>query len=201
MYHTWLLLNLLPVKGVVTMKFELLGSETLYKGKVFNLRQDLVRMPNGNQTHLDIIDHPPAVTLVPVDAEDCIWFVRQYRHATGGDILELPAGVMEADEAPDVCALREIREEIGMSAGGIRLIGEFYEVPGYSSEYMFVYLAWDLMLNPLPGDEDEFISVERIDVKQAYQMAENGEIKDAKTLAALLLAAPHLRNKEVTDQG
>ena len=177
------------------MKFETLGSKTIYKGRVFNLRQDEVRMPNGNLAHLDIIDHPPAVTLVPVDAEGFIWFVRQYRHATGGDILELPAGVVEAGEAPEVCALREIREEIGMSAGGIRLIGEFYEVPGYSSEYMYTYLAWDLKPDRLPGDEDEFISVERISIKEAYQMAENGEIKDAKTLAALLLAAPHLRSK------
>jgi ADP-ribose pyrophosphatase len=183
------------------MKFELLESKTIFKGKVFNLRQDQVRMPDGKRTQLDIIDHPPAVTLVPVDAEDYIWFVRQYRHPTGGEILELPAGVMETDEAPEVCASREIREEIGMSAGGMRLIGEFYEVPGYSSEYMYVYLAWDLKPEPLQGDEDEFISVERIPIKQAYHMAENGEIKDAKTLAALLLAAPHLRNKVYADQG
>lgn len=174
------------------MNFETIASKTIHKGKVFTVRLDQVRMPDGKQAQFDIIDHPPAVTLVPVDTENSIWFIRQYRHAIGGEILELPAGVIEAGEPPDLCASREIREEIGMSAGQITNIGEFYEVPGYSTEYMYVFLARDLKPDPLPGDEDEYISVERIPVDTAYRMAQRGEILDAKTLAALLLAAPHL---------
>ncbi len=139
------------------MKFDTLESKTIYRGRVFSLRLDQVRMPNGNQTQVDIIDHPPAVTLVPVDAENNIWFIRQYRHPIGGEILELPAGVIEANEPPDECARREIREETGMSAGNIQPIGAFYQVPGYSTEYLYIYLAWDLKPDPLPGDEDEFI--------------------------------------------
>jgi ADP-ribose pyrophosphatase len=175
------------------MKFETIASQIVHKGKVFNLRLDQVRMPDGKQARFDIIDHPPAVTLVPVDSDNTILFIRQYRHAVGGEILELPAGVVEANEPPELCAQREIREETGMSAGQILNIGEFYEVPGYSTEYMYVYLARDLKPDPLPGDEDEYISVERILVEDAFRMAYNGEILDAKTLAALLLAAPHLR--------
>lgn len=178
------------------MNFETLSSKTIYKGKVFNLRQDYVRMPNGNHARLDIIDHPPTVTLLPIDAENKIWFIRQYRHAVGGEILELPAGVVEDGELPELCARREIREEIGMSAGQVLLIGEFFLVPGYSSEYMYVYLARDLKPDPLPGDEDEFISVTRTPIEAAFQMVESGEIQDAKTLAVLLLAAPHLKHKE-----
>jgi ADP-ribose pyrophosphatase len=174
------------------MKFETVDSQTVHKGKVFNLRLDQVRMPDGKQARFDIIDHPPAVTLVPVDTDNTILFIRQYRHAIGGEILELPAGVVEAGEPAELCARREIREETGMSASEILNIGEFYQVPGYSTEYMYVYLAKDLKPDPLPGDEDEYISVERIPVDKAYQMAQNGEIVDAKTLAALLLAAPHL---------
>ena len=170
------------------MKFETITSQTIHKGKVFNLRLDQVRMPNGKQTQYDIIDHPPAVTLVPVDTENTIWFVRQYRHAVGREILELPAGVIEFGEPPELCAWREIREETGMSAGQILNIGEFHQVPGYSTEYMYVYLARDLKPDPLPGDEDEYISVERIPIDEAYRMAQNGEILDAKTLAALLLS-------------
>lgn len=183
------------------MKFDTLESKTIYRGRVFSLRLDQVRMPNGNQTQVDIIDHPPAVTLVPVDAENNIWFIRQYRHPIGGEILELPAGVIEANEPPDECARREIREETGMSAGNIQPIGAFYQVPGYSTEYLYIYLAWDLKPDPLPGDEDEFISVERIPIDRAYRMAENGEIPDSKTLAALLLAAPHLKSRIRADQG
>lgn len=176
------------------MNFKTIASKTIHKGKVFTVRLDQVQMPDGKEARFDIIDHPPAVTLVPVDAENMIWFIRQYRHAIGGEILELPAGVIETGEPPEECARREIREETGMSAGQIQNIGEFYQVPGYSTEYMYVYLAKDLKPDPLPGDEDEYISVERISIEDAYRMAQNGEILDAKTIAALLLAAPHLRD-------
>ncbi len=175
------------------MTFETLSSKKLYQGKVFNLHQEQVRMPNGKTAQLDIIKHPPSVTVLPLDEEGYIWFIRQYRHAAGVEILELPAGVVESGEAPETCARREIREETGMSAAEIQLLGEFYLVPGYSSEYMYVYLVKELQPDPLPGDEDEFITVERIPVEAAYQMAEAGEIRDVKSIAALLLAAPHLK--------
>ncbi len=171
------------------MKFEVLETKTIHQGRVFSLRRDKVRLPNGRETHLDIIDHPPAVTLIPVDNQGNILFVRQYRHATGLEFLELPAGVVEKDEAPEACARREIREETGMSAGQIQLIGQFYEAPGYSTEYMYVYLAQDLTPDPLPGDEDEYIAVEKYPIAQAYAMAETGVIIDAKSLASLLLAS------------
>jgi ADP-ribose pyrophosphatase len=174
------------------MEFETIETETIYTGRVFSLRRDRVRMPGGKEARLDIIDHPPAVTLLPVDDQGQILFVRQYRHAAGKELLELPAGVMEAGETPEACAHREIREETGMSAGSLQPIGEFLEVPGYSTEYMYVYLARDLKANPLPGDEDEFISVERYPIARAYHMAHSGEIVDAKTLASLLLAQPYL---------
>ncbi len=175
------------------MTFETLSSKTLYQGKVFDLQQEQVRMPNGKTARLDIIEHPPSVALVPLDDEGYIWFIRQYRHAARVEILELPAGVVESGEAPEACALREIREETGMSAAEIQLLGEFYLVPGYSSEYMYVYLVKELQPDPLPGDEDEFITVERISIEAAYQMAEAGEIRDAKSIAALLLAAPYIK--------
>lgn len=169
------------------MDFKTIATDQIFKGRVFGVRQDLVQMPNGRVARMDIVDHPPAVLLVPVDENGDIWFIRQYRHAAGKEILELPAGVIEPDESPENCALREIREEIGMSARYIKQVGEFFMAPGYTTEYLFVYLARELRLNPLPGDEDEFIRVERIPITQAYRMAERGEIHDSKTLAALLL--------------
>ena len=139
-----------------------------------------------------IVDHPGAVTLLPVDSQGRVWFVRQYRHAIQQDLLELPAGTLEKGEEPQACARREVREEIGMAAELLQKIGEFYLAPGYSSEYMHVYLATGLMADPLKGDDDEFITVERIPIEQVYARAEEGTIKDGKTLAVLQLARPYL---------
>jgi len=173
-------------------EFKQIKSDLIYQGRVFNVRQDQVQFPNGRMAKLDIIEHPPAVLIVPIDESGNILFIRQYRHATGKVILELPAGVVEDGETPEVCARREIREETGMSARSVDTLGGYYMVPGYSTEYLHVFLARDLQHEPLPGDEDEFIDVVRIPVFQAYAQAEAGEIHDSKTLAALLLAKPHL---------
>jgi ADP-ribose pyrophosphatase len=104
----------------------------------------------------------------------------------------LPAGTLEPDEDPLVCAQREVREETGMAAGQIKEIGGFYLAPGYSTEFMRVYLATALTHNPLEADADEFLSVEVMPIPEAIAKAGRGEFPDAKTLAALLLAKPHL---------
>jgi ADP-ribose pyrophosphatase len=119
-------------------------------------------------------------------------FVRQYRHAAEQDLLELPAGTRDREEPFEECAAREIREETGMEAGRLQKIGEFYLVPGYSTELMAVFLATELKENPLQADEDEFLQVEKIPLKDAFEMAERGKILDAKSLAALLLVRSHL---------
>ena len=116
--------------------------------------------PTNTRMHLDIIEHVGAVTILPIDAEGRILFVRQYRHATGKELLELPAGTLNAGEPPEECAFREIREETGFAAGNLIKLGEFFLAPGYSTEYMVVYLANELHPDPLPADEDEFISLE-----------------------------------------
>ncbi len=175
------------------MAFETIQSETVYQGRVFDVRRDQVRLPNGAQTRLDIVEHEPAVALLPVDAEEQVWFVRQYRHAAGRELLELPAGVVEKGEAPEACAQRELREEIGMAAGRLQKIGAFFLAPGYSTEYMYVFLARDLSPAPLEADEDEVLSVEQVPLGEVLRMASEGAIHDAKSLAALLLAQPHLK--------
>ncbi|MGD2158102.1 MAG: NUDIX hydrolase [Anaerolineales bacterium] len=176
------------------MTFETLHSEITYRGRAFAVRRDRVRLPNGNETHLDIVEHSGAVTLLPIDAQARVWFVRQYRHPAELELLELPAGTLEPDEPPKVCARREIREEIGMAAGRLQKLGSFFLAPGYSTEFMHVFLATDLSPAPLPGDVNEILHVERLPLDEVYQMAEKGRIQDAKTLAALLLARPHLQS-------
>ncbi|MCK6539814.1 MAG: NUDIX hydrolase [Anaerolineales bacterium] len=175
------------------MPFELIRSEMLMQGRAFKIRRDHLKTPDGRETKFEIIEHGGSVILVPVDADGNLLFVRQYRHAAGVDLLELPAGTRDGDEPFEECAAREIREETGMEAGRLQKVGEFYLAPGYSTEFMVVYIATDLKYNPLEADDDEFLSVEKIPVSEAIQRAESGEIPDAKSLAALLLAKPYLK--------
>jgi ADP-ribose pyrophosphatase len=174
------------------MPFELLKSEVLMEGRAFAIRRDHLKTPDGRETKFEIIEHGGSVVILPVDENGNLLLVRQYRHATGGDLLELPAGTLEEDEDPEVCAAREIREETGMAAGILTRLGDFYLAPGYSTEFMVVYLATELSHNPLDADDDEFLSVESVPIAEAIQMAEKGEIPDAKSLAALFLAKPSL---------
>jgi len=174
------------------MPFELIGSETLLKGRAFTIRRDHLKTPDGRETKFDIIEHGGSVVIVPVDDEGNLLFVRQYRHAAGIDLLELPAGTLEENEDPALCAAREIREETGFAADEIQKIGDFYLAPGYSTEFMHVYLARGLRHDPLEADADEFLSLEKIPLAEAIHKAERGEIPDAKTLAAMLLARKYL---------
>jgi ADP-ribose pyrophosphatase len=174
------------------MKFQLIKSENSYTGRAFSVRRDHLLMPSGNIVKYDIVDHIGSVSLVPVDENGQMYFVRQYRHAAQAELLELPAGTLEAGEPPEQAAAREIREEIGMAAGTLREIGSFYLAPGYSTELMHVYLATGLSHDPLDPDADEYLSVEKMPVAEAFRLAESGGMLDAKSLAALLLAKPFL---------
>jgi ADP-ribose pyrophosphatase len=175
------------------MPFELLKSETLLKGRAFAIRRDWLKTPDGRETKYDIIEHGGSVVIIPLDADGNLLFVRQYRHAAGCDLLELPAGTLDEGEEPLVCAAREIREETGFAAGKLERIGEFYLAPGYSTEFMVVFIATELTYDPLEADADEFLSVEKIPLAEATKMAERGEMPDAKSLAALLLANKYLK--------
>ena len=174
------------------MPFELIKSETILQGRAFKVRRDYLKTSSGNETRLEIIEHGGSVVLIPVDNEDNVLFVRQYRHATGQDMLELPAGTRDNEEPYEECAAREVREETGMEAGKLEKVGEFYLAPGYSTEFMAVFIATQLKHNPLDADDDEFLSVEKIPLQNALEMAQSGKIVDAKSLAAFFLAKPHL---------
>jgi|SRR5215211_335905 len=174
------------------MPFELIRSEILLEGRAFKVKRDILKTPDGRETKLEIVEHGGSVVLLPIDQEGNLLFVHQYRHAAGGDLMELPAGTRDGEEPFEECAARELREETGMEAGSLLKVGEFYLVPGYSTEFMAVFLATELKENPLQADEDEFLQVEKVPLKEALEMAERGRIQDAKSLAALLLARPHL---------
>lgn len=175
------------------MKFELLKSEIAYTGRAFSVRLDHLLTPDGNTVKYDIVQHVGSVIIVPVDENGQMYFVRQYRHPAQLELLELPAGTLEEGEPPVEAAAREIREEIGMAAQDLREIGSFYLAPGYSTELMHIFLATELTHDPLDPDADEYLSVEKMPVTEAFHLAESGQMQDAKSLAALLLAKPYFK--------
>jgi len=174
---------------------ELIRSERVFQGRAFAVRVDQLRRADGETSRIDLVEHVGAVALLPLGQDGLIWLVRQYRHPAGKRLLELPAGTLEPGEPPEECARRECREEIGMAPGRLERLGGFYLAPGYSTEYLHVFLAADLQPSPLPGDEDEQLEIERLGLVQVLQRMRRGEIEDAKSLAALLLALPLLESE------
>jgi ADP-ribose pyrophosphatase len=181
-----------PFVFFIPMTPRVLTTETLYRGRVLALRLDEVEYAPGRSTRMEIVDHTEAVVILPLDHERNVWFVRQYRHAAGRELLELPAGVLPPGEAPADGARRELQEETGMTAGQLEPLLSFWLAPGYSTEYMHVFLATDLSPAPLAQDEDEVITVVKMPLPQALALAiDPGDSRsaDAKTSLALLAAA------------
>ncbi|MDP6793017.1 MAG: NUDIX hydrolase [Anaerolineales bacterium] len=168
---------------------EILSTECVYEGRVLKLRVDRVRAPGGQTVNWDVIEHPGSVSIVPIDADDQVLLVRQYRPAIAETLLEIPAGTLEPGESPEISAHRELREEIGMRAEWLRAIGSYYLVPGYSSELMHAYVATGLSPAPLPQDADEDISVESIPFAELVAQVYRGQLRDAKTVSSVLLLA------------
>lgn len=174
------------------MAAEIISSEQLFEGRVFRVRRDQVRFDDGRETVYDLVKHNGSVTLIPLDGDDNLWFVQQYRHPVAATVLEFPAGTLEKDEAPEACARRECREEIGMDPGELTELSTILLAPGYSSERSHLFLATELEPAPLDGDEEEDIKVYKVPLADVHDMIAAGEIRDAKTLVGLLLALPIL---------
>lgn len=164
-----------------------------YKARLFDIKEIPVLLPDGNTKIFELVDIQNAITLLPIDADKNIYFVEQFRIAARKPLLELPAGKIETGEEPLLAAARELREEIGMAASEIKLIGRFYMSPGYATEYMYCYLATGLYPAPLTPDSDEFINVRKIPLDTALKMIRNAKIEDSKTLAAFSLASAYLK--------
>mgnify|MGYP006308178547 FL=1 len=174
------------------MTFLELTRKKQYRGHVFDVAKVHLRLPDGRERDYDLVEHGDSVTILPVDKNGDILFVSQHRLGSGGTLLELPAGVLDPGESPLTSARRELREETGQDARELKQLGGFYLAPGYTDEYMTVFLATGLNEAPLDADEDEFLQLKTISIKEAYQKARNGELQDGKTIAALFLAQPYL---------
>ena len=163
-------------------------SKDIYQGRIIKLRVDTVQLPSGRTTTREIVEHEDAVCVVPIDENNNVLMVRQYRKAAQLNLLEVPAGGVEADETPDETVLRELQEEVSVTSGSLRRLSGFWVSPGWATEFMHAYLATDLTPASLPADDDEYISVERVPLDSIPGLIESGEIQDSKSIASLLLA-------------
>jgi ADP-ribose pyrophosphatase len=170
---------------------EFIDSKKIFEGRVFDVSVDTVR--EGEQTYIrEIVHHPGSAVILPVFDDDTIALVKQYRHPAVKYLLELPAGTLNDRERPEAGAARELEEELGLVAGRLEKLSEFFISPGFLSEKMWLYLATDLRETQQRLDEDEAIEVVRVSIDRALQMITDNEIEDAKTIIGLLLAAPRL---------
>ncbi|MFN0139036.1 MAG: NUDIX hydrolase [Pyrinomonadaceae bacterium] len=165
-----------------------ISSKSVYKGRIFDVRVDTIS-DGGVVYDREIVIHRGSAVIVPVFDDGTVALVRQYRHAAGKYLLEVPAGSLDEGEDPQNGALRELEEEIGYRAGKIEKLAEFYVSPGFLTEKMFVYLATDLVETSQNLEEDELIEIERLRFEQALDNIRSGEIEDAKTIIGLTLAA------------
>jgi len=172
---------------------EILAKRRVFRGRVVDLSVERVRLPNGNVCELELIRHPGAAAVVPVDANGNVLLVRQYRHATGGYLLEVPAGKLDPGEPPETCAFREVEEEVGFRPRTLAPLGWIWTTPGFTDEKIWLFLATDLAPAKQDLQHDEVLTVERVPLAEAVAWAESGEIVDAKSVCALLRAANHLR--------
>jgi len=169
-----------------------LQRQPIYKGKIVDLSLDRVRLPGGRTCELELIRHPGAAAVVPVDADGSVLLVRQYRYAADGWLLEVPAGKLDGAERPEACALREVEEETGHRVNELAPLGWIFTTPGFTDEKIWLYLATGLAPTRQDLQEDEVLTVERMPLGRAVRMAETGEIRDAKSICALLRAARSL---------
>jgi len=170
---------------------QVVASEKIFDGRMIGLRVDTLQFADGNTHRREIVEYGVAVVLVPVDADGRVLLVRQYRHAVGAWLLELPAGGVDAgDASPEDAAQRELREETG-HRGRLTRIGGMFLAPGYSEEYQHIFAATGLVEDALEADEDEDLRLERVTLEHALTLVDSGEIRDAKSIAGLML---YLRN-------
>ncbi|MEL6543849.1 MAG: NUDIX hydrolase [Myxococcota bacterium] len=173
---------------------EKLGSKRAFSGRMLKMDVDTVRLPNGVELDLEIVRHPGAAAVVPVDENGEVILVRQYRYVVDGWLLEIPAGKLDApDEDPKRCAERELLEETGFRAERWTALGAIYVSPGFTDERISLYLAEGLTAGEQQLEADEVLDVQRVALEDAIAQAFSGDIPDAKSAVALMRAHQVLR--------
>jgi ADP-ribose pyrophosphatase len=160
-------------------------TKNIYRGIVVNLNVDTVMLPNGFTVDLEVVRHPGAAAVVPIKDDDTVILIRQFRHAAGGFIYEIPAGKLHPGEDPAVCARRELEEEVGYRAGRLELLSSVFTAPGFTDEVIHIYKATSLTMGRQQLDRDEVLEVIEMPLLEAIRMVEAGTIRDAKSIVGL----------------
>ncbi len=169
----------------------IISSQKVFEGRVFNVTVDTVR--EGELTYQrEVVHHHGSAVILPLFDDSTVALVRQYRHPAVRYLLEAPAGTLDEGERPDDGAARELQEELGLVAARMEKLSEFFVSPGFCEEKMWVFLATELTQGPQNLEEDENLEVVRLSIEEALEMITSGEIQDAKTIIALILAAPRV---------
>ncbi len=168
------------------MSETIISTRRIYNGRIFSLDACDVRLPNGAVAYREVLHHHGAVAIIAIDPEGKVLLVRQYRVGIDGMMSELPAGILNEGEDPADCAARELQEETGYKPGKLEAMGGVHTTAGYTNEYIYLFLATELVESRLPGDEDEFIELQHFSLNDALAMIESGELTDAKTVIGLL---------------
>lgn len=169
-----------------------LKSKKIYEGKMIDLRVDTVELPGAKHATREIVEHPGAVAIIPITEEGKIIMIKQFRKPVNEVLLELPAGKLDKNEDPLLCAARELKEETGYEAENIKFLFEFYTSPGFSNEIMYLYVATHLTAGEAVPDEGEYIEMESHTLEKLLYMVHKGEIKDSKTIIGIMAAKTFL---------
>lgn len=157
-----------------------------YKGIIVDVHLDRALLPNGRSAFREVVAHPGGVAVLPLNEDGTVTVVRQYRYPFQQVLTEIPAGKLDRGEDPKTGALRELHEEIGAQVGELIELGVVYPSPGFCQEILYLYLARDLTYGECCPDEDEFLEIDRIPLEQLVEQVMSGELKDGKTVAAVL---------------
>ena len=170
-----------------------LSRSVAYSGRILTVWLDRVALPNGHEVELELIAHPGASAVLPLHEDGSVTLIRQVRYATGGWLLEAPAGKLDAGEPPEVCAVRELAEEAGLLAGRLHPLGFIWTTPGFTDEVIHLFVATELAPTAQSLGADEVLEVERLPLTEALALAATGQVPDSKTLCLLLRADQELR--------
>ena len=160
-------------------------TKNIFTGKVLTLNIDTVTLPNGVTIDLEIVRHPGAAAVIPLKDNETVVLIKQFRHAAGGFIFEIPAGKLHPGEDPRNCAIRELEVEVGYQAGKLELLSSIFTAPGFTDEVIHIYKASELKKGRQNLDRDEVLEVVEVSLRDAIEMMRVGKIRDAKTMVGL----------------
>lgn len=176
-------------------------TKNIYKGRIVTLNLETVTLPNGATVELEVIHHPGAAAVVPLQDERTVILIRQYRHAVGGYIYEIPAGKLHPGEDPRECANRELEEEIGYKAETLDHVTSVYTTPGFTDEVIHIYKATQLQKGKQNLGHDEVLEIAEFPLERTIAMIREGVIQDAKTIAGLQCVYLRLLGENIGEEG